>query len=470
MFISDLLWHAAVVVVKWVAVAAVVSVCVVVMWVVVEMVQFLIPPLNFPRNIPTIPFYVSFRGGLDQLEIYERYLRDKLEKYGAVKIYFASRWNILVSRPEYLVHIFKNEDIFAKSGNHKKIPGSLLATYTGDNVISAHGHLWRKYREVVASSIQFPDLAPIEENTATFMKALEQELESGSAIMVGDLLQKYSLANVGDCIVGADLISMHEKIKYIKSQIFKRFFMSFPSVERFPIPSRIKARREVEEFRNWFGAKIMQSRRGAAAKLTAALSDGKLTQKQFLDNSIILMVAGHENPLLLMLSLLHVLAKNPTVQDQIRREPEPTLSAVIYETLRLFPPLNQIVNRCTTKVAYLGDIRIPKGAYVGYYNMGTGRDRNIWESADEFKPERWGSTVEEAAVNYSQAKRSGKLPAFHGRKRACLGEKYALYQCKFLIEAILGKYKISLDESFEGRITSAGPIAPVNMKLHFSCL
>ena len=459
------------------------------------------PPLNFPRNIPTIPFYVSFLGGMDQLEKFEKYLRTKLEKHGAVKIYFASRWNILVTKPEYLVHIFKNEDVFAKSGNHIKIPGSVLATYTGDNIISAHGQLWRLYRDVMAQSIQFPNLDPIAENTNNLMKDLENALKFDSSVAITDFLQQYSLANVGDCIVGSNLRPMHQKIKYIKLQIFKPFYMNFPSVEMLPIPSRIRAKQEVENFRQWFGDKLMDADHGAAAKLATAYNEGKLTQKQYLDNCIILMVAGHENPLLLMLSLLYVLAKNPYMQDKIRcnkeieehgkeeggrvveeegeegeeeddeeeeKSPELYLSAVIYETLRMYPPLNQIINRCTTKDTMLGNIRIPKGTYVGYYNMGTGRDKTVWESPDTFWPERWGNTIEEVHANYTRAKRLGHLPAFHGRKRACLGEKFALYQCKAMVQAILGKYKISLDEDWEERITPAGPVCPMNMKLRFS--
>ena len=79
--------------------------------------DIVLPPFNFPKNIPTIPFYVSFLGAytnLDQRDIYNLYLREKLEKYGAVKIYFASRWNILITRPEYLLEMFRNEDVYSK--------------------------------------------------------------------------------------------------------------------------------------------------------------------------------------------------------------------------------------------------------------------------------------------------------------------------------------------------------------------
>ncbi|KAI5962375.1 DIT2 [Candida pseudojiufengensis] len=425
-------------------------------YVVFKILEVVLPPWNFPRNIPTIPFYVLFLGAItkkDQIEIYNQHLKTKLEKYGAVKIYFASRWNILVSKPEMLIEIFKHEEIYVKSGNHLKIPGSVLATYTGDNIISSTGQNWLKYRNVLQNSIQFPYLDPLDSNTEKYIEMLPHE-------SLSSVLQKYSLQNIGNCIFGIDfeISKMHKQINYIKKQIFNPFFMNFPNIERF-IPSRIKAKKEVENFRNWFGSIIKENNQiGAAFKLTQAWSDGVLTEKQFLDNSIITMVAGHENPLLLMQSVLYVLAKDPKLQQKCRDSPI-FLDFVIYETLRMYPPLNQIINRCTSKTTTLQNIKIPKDTYVGYINIATGRDPNIWVNPDLFLPERWSK------IDYTKAKRDAILPAFHGRKRACLGEKYALTQCKTLILAILGKYNFELKEPV--KFTSSGPISPVGMKLNF---
>ncbi|EMG48581.1 DIT2 Cytochrome P450-DIT2 [Candida maltosa Xu316] len=454
--------------------------------------EIIFPPFNFPKNIPTIPFYVSFLGAytnLDQADIYNLYIREKLEKYGAVKIYFASRWNILITKPEYLLEMFKNEDVFAKSGNHIKIPGSVLASYTGDNVISAHGELWKLYREVIAQSIQFPDLDPITKNTEKLIQIINDRIGSQKqvSIPVTDILQKYSLANVTESILGIDYkvldgekSIMHEKIKYVKSQIFNPFFLNFPYFDNFPIPSRLKARSEVTRFREWYGQSVIdnhdrQRPNSAGTKLVDALMDEKLTEKQFLDNAIILMVAGHENPLLLMLSLMYVLAKYPLIQETVRQETDPAkpyLHSVIYETLRMYPPLGMIINRCTTRTTKLGDgIVIPKGVYCGYNNFGTGRDRNVWgNNADVFKPERWGCEIEEINQKYSIAKKTANLPAFHGRKRACLGEKYALYEVKNFVCAIVGEYQVSVDASWNERITPAGPICPLGLKINFEKL
>ncbi|CAN3479434.1 cytochrome P450-Dit2p [Diutina catenulata] len=424
-----------------------------------------LPPSDFPKTIPTIPFYVTMLPlfiKLDQTQIYNQYIRDKIEKYGAVNIYFASRWNVLVSKPELLLQVFKDEDTFAKSGNQIKIPYSVLAAYTGDNVISAHGENWRKYRKVVTASIQHPDLSTVENNTASFVKRI------GSEPLV-DLLQKLTLANVCDAVLGidADIEEMHPKIKFIKQQIFKPIFMTFAWLDQF-VPSRLRALREVSKFKAEFCQQLSSNKDGfAASQLLQSYDAGELSEKQVQDNAIILMVAGHENPLLLMLSLLFVIAKYE-LEEKIMSD-EWFLDAVVCETLRMYPPLGQIINRCTTRKVTLGEqIIIPKGAYVGYNNFATGHDPAVWSQPEQFMPERWGTSIVEIATNFQRAKRLAWLPAFHGRRRACLGEKLALYECKMMVRSLLKVYSIQLDPEWPEKFTPAGPICPVNLRLKFN--
>lgn len=463
--------------------------------------KIVFPPLNFPKEIPTIPFYVSFLGSytkLDQRDIFNIYLREKLEEYGAVKIYFASRWNILVTKPSFLVEIFSNEDIYAKSGNHVKIPYSILSDYTGDNLISAHGENWTLYRKTLTAAIQFPNLDPVIHNSKLLLNCIDDKiLTMNSLIPVGDLVQRFSLANIGQSLLGINFKlfeendpEINQRLRFVKSQIFRPFYLNFPFLDKFPIPSRIRARKAVAEFREYFCNLVKTSQQepsnlknGAGTvgyKLVEALNNGNFTEKQFRDNAMITMIAGHENPLLLLTSLLYILAKHGDVQKKLRQELQlikdieksPYLNAILYETLRLFPPLGQIINRCTTRNVVLGSfIKIPKGAYVGYNNFATGRDRTVWqENADTFDPTRWGEALLEINRNYSKAKSSATLPAFHGRKRACLGEKFALFETKQALAHILTKYKLKLDDKWIEKLTSGGPVTPINLKLRFKKL
>lgn len=447
------------------------------------------PPLNFPRNIPTIPFYVSLLPliyDIDQEEIYDKYLREKLEKYGAVKIYFASQWNILVTKPQYLQQIFKYEDIFSKSGNQKKAPHSLLSQYTGDNVISAHGDSWKLYRKIITQSIQFPNTAPVVTNTKKLVRLIKRELQKNDLLVVSDFIQRFCLANIGDSMLGVDLqaldskeSSIHQRINYVKRHIFHPFYLSFPFFDSLPIPSRLKARLIVKEFRKDYCdiVQLSEEKDSAGYKLTEALKKQHIDNKQFADNAIIIMVAGHENPQLLLTSLLYVLAKYPEYQNKLRQALKlldasgiaelQILNAIVYETLRMYPPLGQIINRCTTAPVVLGkDIFIPRGVYVGYNNFGTGRDPEVWgPDSQSFQPERWGRSYEEISKEFSAAKWSCRLPAFHGRKRACIGEKFALFEVKVALAEIISNFDLSLAPEWQDKLTPAGPIGPRMLKL-----
>ncbi|OBA23135.1 cytochrome P450 [Metschnikowia bicuspidata var. bicuspidata NRRL YB-4993] len=454
-----------------------------------------LPPSNFPKNIPTIPFYVVFVPVLtdwDQEKVYQHYFRAKMEKYGAVKMYFGSRWNILVSRPEYIAQVMRNNDVFEKSGNNEKIPHAVVLEYLGDNIISAGNERWRKYRKVMTNSILFPDTLSMDGHLARLMSALDQKAQEKTAMVVPGFLQRFFLACIGDCIMGCNLDTevagqtILARVRLLKRQIFRPMFMTFPVLDILPIPARTRARVTVQEFKALLRRKILQERSPETAlrlgpQLARAVETGDLTQKQFEDNAMISLVAGHENPEMLLASTLYMLAKHPHVQRELRAQLQllgpderpdlPLLNAVIFETLRMYPPIGQLVNRITRQPVRLGkDIVIPRGVYVGIHSLITQRDRGHWPDADDFLPGRWGRTEKEVMQSYTLRKSRCEITAFHGRNRACLGEKFALMEVRKCVVAILGRFRFSLDPAWRERVTPAGPIWPEGLSLLISRL
>jgi unspecific monooxygenase len=172
--------------------------------------RFLRPPVE-PRGIPSIPFYITllalFRD-VDQEDIFKQHIRDPLLKHGAVKIFFASQWNVLVQRPELLAQMFKEEDDFQKSGNHKKIPGSVLASYLGENIISSHGEVWRSFRGIMQPGLQEGWSAEVLfENAERLSENLVREIREGSGkqpIMVREHAQRLTIANIARVMLGVD--------------------------------------------------------------------------------------------------------------------------------------------------------------------------------------------------------------------------------------------------------------------------
>jgi unspecific monooxygenase len=455
------------------------------------------PPRNFPKNIPTIPFYyalIPLFKDCDQAELYRQYLKEPLEKYGAVKIFFGGRWNILVRRPSYIAEAFKYEDIYAKSGNQVKIPHGVLAEYTGDNIISSHGKNWKLYTSVIKPVLQHDhNSAQLWRHSRLLKKMLlDDSKRTPSGTPVYGLLQRYTLANLSEMILGCSFETLertdaplHMFQLRIKPIIFSPIFLNFPFLDHIPFKSRQKGRELSRAFRDTLRNHIVKAHENHVCSadsnnlgcgLIAAYRDGRFTEKQLLDNFVSVFLAGHENPQLGILSLLYCLGAHTQVQDKLREEVNklftndcddsfepsyatihdlPYLTSVIYESLRMFPPISQLINRATSQAVNLGGaIHLPAGTYIGYNAYSTNRDTEFWGSdADEFNPSRWGNTMEEIQHLFRRANAKGAFISFHGGRRACLGQKFAMQQLRTTMVELLRGLRWELDETWDGRMT-----------------
>lgn len=133
----------------------------------------------------------------------------------------------------------------------------------------------------------------------------------------------------------------------------------------------------------------------------------------------------------------------------------PYLTSTIYEVLRLFPPISQLINRRTSTPVLLGSkILIPDNTFVGYNAYSTNRSPKVWgPDADEFIPERWGVTNEDISKRYRKAKARAEFISFHGGSRACLGEKFAMLEMRVSIVALVREYEWGLDPEWVERMT-----------------
>lgn len=179
---------------------------------------FLVPP-KYPTNIPAIPFWVAllpFFQDVDQSDIFRKYIQQPLRTHGAVKLFFGAQWNILVHRPSYLAEMFKDEDLYQKSGNYKKIPHSVLSELLGDNIISSHGEIWRNYQSVIKPGLQRRfEADKIASNAELLCRLLrEAQVRGGKrGVAVQELLQRYSVANCSEVILQTNLeVRLHPSI------------------------------------------------------------------------------------------------------------------------------------------------------------------------------------------------------------------------------------------------------------------
>ena len=121
----------------------------------------------------------------------------------------------------------------------------------------------------------------------------------------------------------------------------------------------------------------------------------------------------------------------------------------------MYPPISQLINRRTTENVILGgSVAIPNGTYIGYNAYATGRDREAWgPQEDNFLPDRWGQTIEEIRAMYRRVNSQGSFIAFHGGRRACLGQKFAMFQTRLSVYELITRSKWKLDPTWPRKMT-----------------
>ncbi|KAJ6070839.1 hypothetical protein N7467_012158 [Penicillium canescens] len=472
---------------------------------------YLHTPNTLP-NLPKIPIYVSILGLwslMGQDEIYERWFRAPLEKHGAALVWFAGRWSILVSRPDWLTDMFRNDQLYAKAGSQKKIPHSVIATLVGDNIINAHEN-WRLFTSIMKPGLQkkvfeTSSLLRQSRRLVDILVGLQRDVGEGKGILVNADVQKWAVDVMGENFLDLEFKSLgqptgHVRIEalqsIIKATLFKPMYFSFPDLDHFPwlLRSRKRAYEIMHEFDNRLYAMVMdmlehrsqksKSEEMVSHMLGVAYKTSRITEKQFRNNLKITFLTAHENTQQLVNSMFWQLGVRVDIQSRLRDEilatagthPDPSqeiinklpyLTAVVLELLRLFPPVCQLINRVALQNAMLGgELPIPKGTFVGWNAWAVHSNPAVWgEDAREFRPDRWGETVEEMQGRFRRETVRGTYIPFNAHKRKCLGQGFALLQIKIFLFVLLGKVRWVVDPAYQLKMTPGGILAPLGCRV-----
>ncbi|KAJ5715789.1 Cytochrome monooxygenase xanG [Penicillium malachiteum] len=464
-------------------------------------------PGDMPKNIPKVPIYISLIGlwsDMGQDTIYDRWLREPLEKYGAVQIWFAGRWNVLATKPQYLVDMFRHEDVYAKAGSQKKIPWSVIAALVGDNIINAHGDNWKLFTSIMKPGLQrrITDSKPLLMKSRLFVDTLivEQWGLGANGVSVNPIIQRWALSCMGLSFMGVDLQALEkpgQRIEQlqtiIKKTLFKPLFFNFPDLDRFPY--LFHQRRVAFEIMQEFGDLLCEtvkkrppttgeenSTEQVVDLLDNALKEGKITETEYRNNLKVTFLTAHENAQQLLNSAFWELGDNQAVQRKLRDEilamdtlepsvdqvnSMPYLFSVVLELLRLYPPVSQLINRVTTQKSILGgDIVIPNHTWVGWNAFGVHTDTEVWgPTARDFIPERWGQDVRTIQNAVRSKTTQCHFIAFNAHSRKCLGQGFAVLQMKILLFEMVRRIEWTVDPTYELKLTSGGILAPLMLRV-----
>lgn len=195
-------------------------------------------------------------------------------------------------------------------------------------------------------------------------------------------------------------------------------------------------------------------RRDLLSRFMCSLND----ETYLRDIVISFLLAGRDSVASTLTSLFWLLGKHPNVVLAIKEEADRVLGcdeeealtfekisqlcylqATIYESMRLYPPIQFDSKFCQSDDTLPDKTFVRKGTRVTYHPYAMGRMEEIWGSdCLEFKPERWLKDGVFSPEN------PFKYPVFQAGYRVCLGKEMALVELKCVAVTIVRGFDIEL--------------------------
>ncbi|MCA9656981.1 MAG: cytochrome P450 [Myxococcales bacterium] len=129
------------------------------------------------------------------------------------------------------------------------------------------------------------------------------------------------------------------------------------------------------------------------------------------------------------------------------------LEAALREALRLHPPVPVFMRSVRADAVKLGPYRVPAGVRLMIGSLPLHRDRERWQHADEFIPERWTP-----AVIAQNPYGSGHFFPFGRGPRTCAGEALALFVLRSALYHLLASPGPTIEVT-----------APTEHRFYFGC-
>lgn len=204
---------------------------------------------------------------------------------------------------------------------------------------------------------------------------------------------------------------------------------------------------------------------GATRSLLNSMIDDflnkKIDYKRFTGDLVLLQLAAISSTADTISCLIWQLARNPDVQDKLRRAflvegiDADYVSWCIHEACRFHPGAPLAVGRVLGEDVSMNGLFLAKGTTILPTIHGIQHDPKIWPEPERFLPERWRDRA-----NFHPA----QFMAFGLGPRNCVGGKMAMHEMKLFMCRILSEYRIETCDRTpdEWRFSSQGMLYCLN--------
>jgi len=411
------------------------------------------------------------------------FLTGAIRNYGpVVGLRIARTPALLVSRPEHYQRVFNdNARNYVRGFVYR-----LMEKVVGSNMVTSEGSRWRKVRRIAQPAFKRSNVEALDQvvtDAANAQIARWDDLAgTGQTVNIDEEMTVITFSVIGQMLFTLDMVAEVPECAEAINTLLKHFDgrmsnpLHLPSV--IPTPDNIRARRARQIFDDLITRCIAKQEEEDSPKNLLGLlmqakdpETGEGLPRDILYNEILALVfAGHETTTLALTWTLYLLARHPEVHGKLMEELDgvlegrtpnasdmdklPYLSAILHESLRLYPPF-WILSREALAEDFIEGYRVTKGTQVILSPWVMHRNPDVWERPDVFDPTRFLGDAP------ADRHRLSWLP-FGAGPHKCIGMGLAMMELHLILPLILGRFHLDLDPDFEVEYDTRLSLRPAN--------
>jgi cytochrome P450 len=356
-----------------------------------------------------------------------------------------------------------------------------LQKVLGKSLITSDGDFWRRQRRLAQPAFHKDRIAGYAQTMVDLTLRATERWRDGETRDAHTDMMALTLDIVGRTLFGADVGSRARDIGVCLEQITERYAdavaMGVPHWDKLPTPLNRRFRSAVQRLDGIVRDLLRSHRAGTTGDgkdllsmlMAARDEDGTgMSDDQLRDETITLMLAGHETTAIALTFAWMLLSTHPEARTRLETEVDEVLGDrppsyadlprlvftdhVVRETLRLYPPAWSIGREAAEDVEIAGR-HFEQGTWFWFIPWAMHRDARFFERPTRFEPDRWADGLAKRLPRYAY------FP-FGGGPRQCIGNSFATMEAILCLATIARSFRVDLTREFRLKLQPAVTLRP----------
>ena len=341
----------------------------------------------------------------------------------------------------------------------------------GEGLLTSEGDKHLRHRRALQPAFHPKRIAGYEAHFASAARRVTDRWSDGSDIDLVAEMSAMTLDGVGTALFGSDLRGPAPQITHALTNLLAGFRLAMApgghTLLRSPLPVAIRVRSAKDELEEVVDDLIRGRWAGeppSGSVLDLLASQPELTDGQVRDEVMTLLLAGHETTAMALTWALAAIDQAPAVRADLEAEwdaqPEarqlgelaealPLTTAVLAETLRLWPP-SWMFSRRVLEPVVLGGRTVQVGTMCLVSPALLHRDLRWWAEPEQFLPDRWLRRVPGKADRFdprSPGQPRGAYLPFGAGPRMCIGEQFAWSEAATMLAELGRRWRLRIHDA-----------------------